>query len=81
MPTMTNPQAQENADPPTRAEEGEKIGTLHQFAEILDAPRWTVLQCAEENEHAIVMSRQEGGEPVFILEAEALNAISQCAEE
>jgi len=70
------------ADPaePTQAEEGERIGTLKQFADELDAPQWSVLQCVETHQPAIILS-QAGGQPVFILDEGSLESIARCVED
>jgi len=64
---------------PTRGEEGEAIGTPRQFARAHGHPPETVLRCAEEHDRAIVLKQQEDGPPVLILDAETLDAVTQCA--
>jgi hypothetical protein len=63
---------------PTVAEDGEMMGTLRQFANLLHLPSSLLLRCIEHQGHAIVLRQEAGGQPVLILDAESLSDVCEC---
>jgi hypothetical protein len=63
---------------PTVAEDGEMMGTLRQFATLLQLPSSLLLRCIETQERAIVLRQEEGGQPVLILGADSLADVCEC---
>lgn len=62
------------------AEDGEAIGTVHQFSDRLDLPESQVLPCLQcHDEETIVFRAGPESEPLLILEAEGMDALRDCA--
>lgn len=62
------------------AEDGEAIGTVHQFSDRFTLPESQVLPCLRcHDEEAIVLRAGPESEPLLILEAEGVDALRDCA--
>jgi len=75
---MTHSPSNEDPRIPTVAEDGEMMGTLRQFANLLHLPSSLLLRCIENRDRAIVLRQEEGGQPVLILGAESLPDVCEC---
>ena len=75
---MTHSSPNDDRRTPTVAEDGEMMGTLRQFANLLQLPSSLLLRCIEHQGHAIVLRQEEGGQPVLILGAESLSDVCEC---
>lgn len=64
----------------TITEDGEAVGTLHQFATRLNRPRAVVLHCVRAgDEDAVILDAGEGRDRLLILDAEGYEALHRCA--
>jgi len=57
------------------------MGTLRQLATTLQLPSSTLLRCIEGQRRAIVLRQEEGGQPIVILDVDAMDAVELCATE
>lgn len=64
----------------TITEDGEAMGTLHQFADRLNRSRAFVLHCVHDRaEDAIILDAGEGLDRLLILDSEGYQALHHCA--
>lgn len=64
----------------TVTEDGEVMGTLHQFADRLNRSRSFVLHCVRDRaQDAIILNAGEGLDRLLILDAEGYEALHHCA--
>ena len=64
----------------TITEDGEAMGTLHQFADRLDRSRAFVLHCVHDRaQDAIILDAGEGLDRLLILDSDGYQALHRCA--
>ncbi len=63
----------------TITEDGEAIGTLHQFADRLDRSRAVVLRCVHDRaQDAVIFDAGEGLDRLLILDSGGYQALHRC---
>jgi hypothetical protein len=63
----------------TITEDGEAIGTLHQFADRLDRSRAFVLRCVHNRaQDAVILDAGEGLDRLLILDSDGYQALHRC---
>lgn len=63
------------------AEEGEIIGTLHQFAAALGVTWSVLLRCAEQDDDVIMLTPGNGQDNILIVDRDHIGALQQCAKD